>query len=117
MGQSEWTLVAGRSGPRSHTHAILPSVDPKIRLTGGRGTGRRCRGTVPAAVTVLSHTREGRGHTYRIDPTRILRHPAEANLGMTVASLLPRRGSGFRGRRLGWRDCVSSGWTSPIAGA
>ncbi|MEU2556112.1 helix-turn-helix transcriptional regulator [Streptomyces sp. NPDC004009] len=36
----------------------------------------------------LSHTREGRGNTYRIDPTRILRHPAEANLGVTVASLL-----------------------------
>ncbi|MFG2262030.1 helix-turn-helix transcriptional regulator [Streptomyces sp. NPDC048720] len=36
----------------------------------------------------LSHTREGRGNTYRIDPTRILRHPAEASLGVTVASLL-----------------------------
>ncbi|MFG2603229.1 helix-turn-helix transcriptional regulator [Streptomyces sp. NPDC048514] len=36
----------------------------------------------------LSHTREGRGNTYRIDPTKILRHPTEAVLGLTVASLL-----------------------------
>jgi DNA-binding IclR family transcriptional regulator len=36
----------------------------------------------------LSHTREGRGNTYRIDPTKVLRHPTEAGLGLTVASLL-----------------------------
>ncbi|MEU7410029.1 MULTISPECIES: helix-turn-helix transcriptional regulator [Streptomyces] len=36
----------------------------------------------------LSHTREGRGNTYRIDPSKVLRHPAEAGLGLTVASLL-----------------------------
>ncbi|MFI1165444.1 helix-turn-helix transcriptional regulator [Streptomyces sp. NPDC020801] len=34
----------------------------------------------------LSHTRAGRSNTYRIDPSRVLRHPAEA--GLTVASLL-----------------------------
>ncbi|RPF37799.1 winged helix-turn-helix domain-containing protein [Streptomyces sp. TLI_185] len=34
----------------------------------------------------LSHTREGRTNTYRIDPSKVLRHPAEA--GLTVASLL-----------------------------
>ncbi|MYS95665.1 MULTISPECIES: helix-turn-helix transcriptional regulator [Streptomyces] len=34
----------------------------------------------------LSHTREGRTNTYRIDPAKVLRHPAEA--GLTVASLL-----------------------------
>ncbi|MFE1749404.1 helix-turn-helix transcriptional regulator [Streptomyces anandii] len=34
----------------------------------------------------LSHTREGRGNIYRIDPGKVLRHPAEA--GLTVASLL-----------------------------
>ncbi|MFJ9908404.1 helix-turn-helix transcriptional regulator [Streptomyces sp. NPDC101152] len=34
----------------------------------------------------LSHTREGRSNTYRIDPTQVMRHPAEA--GLTVASLL-----------------------------
>lgn len=34
----------------------------------------------------LSHRREGRGNTYRIEPTKVLRHPAEA--GLTVAALL-----------------------------
>jgi DNA-binding IclR family transcriptional regulator len=34
----------------------------------------------------LTHTREGRGNTYRIEPGKVLRHPAEA--GLTVASLL-----------------------------
>ncbi|GKQ34926.1 helix-turn-helix domain-containing protein [Streptomyces sp. A012304] len=34
----------------------------------------------------LSHTREGRGNSYRIEPSKVLRHPAEA--GLTVASLL-----------------------------
>ncbi|MFG2576439.1 helix-turn-helix transcriptional regulator [Streptomyces sp. NPDC048481] len=34
----------------------------------------------------LSHTREGRGNTYRIEPDRVLRHPAEA--GLSVAALL-----------------------------
>jgi DNA-binding IclR family transcriptional regulator len=28
----------------------------------------------------LSHTREGRSNTYRIDPGKVLRHPAEASL-------------------------------------
>ncbi|OQR66080.1 ArsR family transcriptional regulator [Streptomyces maremycinicus] len=34
----------------------------------------------------LSHTREGRGNTYRVEPGKVLRHPAEA--GLSVASLL-----------------------------
>lgn len=34
----------------------------------------------------LSHRRDGRGNTYRIEQGKILRHPAEA--GLTVASLL-----------------------------
>ncbi|GAA3207430.1 MarR family transcriptional regulator [Streptomyces sp. XM83C] len=36
----------------------------------------------------LSHRREGRSNTYRIEPNKVLRHPAEAGLGVTVASLL-----------------------------
>lgn len=36
----------------------------------------------------LSHTREGRGNIYRIEPGKVLRHPAEAEAGLTVASLL-----------------------------
>lgn len=34
----------------------------------------------------LTRTREGRGNVYRIDPGKVLRHPAEA--GLTVAALL-----------------------------
>ena len=34
----------------------------------------------------LSHTREGRANVYRIEATKVLRHPAES--GLTVASLL-----------------------------
>ncbi len=34
----------------------------------------------------LSHTKEGRTNTYRIDPAKVLRPPAEA--GLTVAALL-----------------------------
>ncbi|MFG3280591.1 MarR family transcriptional regulator [Streptomyces sp. NPDC048111] len=36
----------------------------------------------------LSHAREGRGNTYRIEPAKVLRHPAEAEAGLTVAALL-----------------------------
>ncbi|MFK8850124.1 helix-turn-helix transcriptional regulator [Streptomyces sp. Ac-502] len=36
----------------------------------------------------LSHTREGRTNTYQLEPGKVLRHPAEADLGLTVASLL-----------------------------
>ncbi|MEU6577895.1 helix-turn-helix domain-containing protein [Streptomyces sp. NPDC046805] len=34
----------------------------------------------------LSHTRNGRSNQYSIDPSKVLRHPAES--GLTVASLL-----------------------------
>lgn len=46
----------------------------------------------------LSHSREGRGNTYRIEPGKVLRHPAEA--GLTVASLLSvlARDEAHRGR-------------------
>ncbi|MEU4205166.1 helix-turn-helix domain-containing protein [Streptomyces sp. NPDC045470] len=36
----------------------------------------------------LSRTREGRSNIYRIEPGKTLRHPAEADLGLTVAALL-----------------------------
>ncbi|WP_030025098.1 helix-turn-helix transcriptional regulator [Streptomyces monomycini] len=36
----------------------------------------------------LSRTREGRSNAYRIEPGKTLRHPAEADLGLTVAALL-----------------------------
>ncbi|MEU6394082.1 ArsR family transcriptional regulator [Streptomyces sp. NPDC046939] len=40
------------------------------------------------ASSFLSHTREGRGNVYRITPGKTLRHPVEAEAGLTVASLL-----------------------------
>ncbi|GAV42352.1 helix-turn-helix transcriptional regulator [Streptomyces acidiscabies] len=60
-----------------------------------RDIAARCRLTERAVQKIiadleqdgyLSHTRVGRGNDYEIDPTKILRHPAEA--GLTVASLL-----------------------------
>jgi DNA-binding MarR family transcriptional regulator len=60
-----------------------------------RDIAARCRLTERAVQKIisdlerdgyLSHTREGRSNTYRIDPSKVLRHPAEA--GLTVASLL-----------------------------
>ncbi|MFJ4723934.1 helix-turn-helix transcriptional regulator [Streptomyces luteogriseus] len=60
-----------------------------------RDIAARCRLTERAVQKIiadleqdgyLSHTREGRTNTYRIDPGKVLRHPAEA--GLTVASLM-----------------------------
>lgn len=48
----------------------------------------------------LSHRREGRTNTYRIEPDKVLRHPAEA--GLTVAALLALlvRDEAHRGREV-----------------
>ncbi|MFJ3235927.1 helix-turn-helix transcriptional regulator [Streptomyces sp. NPDC086787] len=60
-----------------------------------RDIAARCRLTERAVQKIISdleadgyltHTREGRTNTYRIQPGTILRHPAEA--GLTVAELL-----------------------------
>lgn len=60
-----------------------------------RDIAARCRLTERAVQKIisdleqdgyLSHTRNGRVNQYRIDPSKVLRHPAEA--GLTVASLL-----------------------------
>ncbi|MET8948551.1 winged helix-turn-helix domain-containing protein [Streptomyces sp. NPDC004542] len=88
--------------PEPHTgwtfltnHArVLAAIadDPSTRI---RDIAAHCRLTERAVQKIiadlerdgyLSHTREGRTNSYRIDPSRILRHPAEA--GLTVASLL-----------------------------
>ncbi|MFF5030407.1 helix-turn-helix transcriptional regulator [Streptomyces collinus] len=62
-----------------------------------RDIAARCRITERAVQKIiadleqagyLSHTRQGRGNTYRIDPAKILRHPTEADQGLTVATLL-----------------------------
>ncbi|MFF4401099.1 helix-turn-helix transcriptional regulator [Streptomyces sp. NPDC001480] len=88
--------------PEPHTgwtfltnHArVLAAIadDPSTRI---RDIAAHCRLTERAVQKIiadlerdgyLSHTREGRSNNYRIDPSKILRHPAEA--GLTVASLL-----------------------------
>ncbi|MGC4948775.1 MarR family transcriptional regulator [Streptomyces sp. DT224] len=88
--------------PESHTgwtfitnHArVLATIaeDSTVRI---RDIAARCRLTERAVQRIiadlegdgyLSHTREGRANTYRIEPDRVLRHPAEA--GLSVASLL-----------------------------
>ncbi|MEU1124653.1 helix-turn-helix domain-containing protein [Streptomyces sp. NPDC005899] len=88
--------------PESHTgwtfvtnHArVLAAIadDPHVRI---RDIAAHCRLTERAVQRIisdleragyLSHTREGRANTYRIQPDKVLRHPAEA--GLSVASLL-----------------------------
>jgi hypothetical protein len=70
---------------------------PDAGLVPGRKTppAAHCRLTERAVQRIisdleqdgyLSHTRDGRTNTYRIQPDKVLRHPAEA--GQTVAALL-----------------------------
>lgn len=84
-----WTFLTNHARVLA---AIADNQNARIR-----DIAARCRLTERAVQKIiadleqdgyLSHTREGRGNTYRIDPTKILRHPAEAGLGLTVASLL-----------------------------
>ncbi|MEU3553467.1 helix-turn-helix transcriptional regulator [Streptomyces fragilis] len=88
--------------PESHTgwtfitnHARVLAViadNPNVRI---RDIAAHCRLTERAVQRIisdlehdgyLSHTRDGRTNTYRIEPDKVLRHPAEA--GLPVASLL-----------------------------
>ncbi|MGW0916277.1 MarR family transcriptional regulator [Streptomyces sp. NPDC002784] len=88
--------------PEPHTgwtfltnHARVLAAIADDRNARIRDIAVRCRLTERAVQKIiadleqagyLSHTREGRSNTYRIDPSMVLRHPAEA--GVTVASLL-----------------------------
>ncbi|WP_329013470.1 helix-turn-helix transcriptional regulator [Streptomyces sp. NBC_00690] len=82
-----WTFIT------SHARVLAAIADnPNIRI---RDIAAHCRLTERAVSRIisdleqngyLSHTREGRQNTYRIDPAKVLRHPAEA--GLPVASLL-----------------------------
>ncbi|WP_328868962.1 MarR family transcriptional regulator [Streptomyces sp. NBC_00287] len=88
--------------PESHTgwtfltnHARVLAVIADNHNARIRDIAVRCRLTERAVQKIiadleeagyLSHTREGRSNAYRIDPSKVLRHPAEA--GLTVASLL-----------------------------
>lgn len=95
--------MAGVDGvPEPHTgwtfvtnHARVLAAIADNRSARVRDIAAHCRLTERAVQKIiadleqdgyLSHTRRGRGNTYEIDPSRILRHPAEA--GLTVASLL-----------------------------
>ncbi|MGW0710677.1 helix-turn-helix transcriptional regulator [Streptomyces sp. NPDC002643] len=84
---SGWTFFT------SHARVLAAIADnPRTRI---RDIAERCRLTERAVQKVisdlerdgyLSRTRRGRENDYRIDQSKILRHPAEA--GLTVASLL-----------------------------
>lgn len=88
--------------PEPHTgwtfltnHARVLAVIADNQTARIRDIAAHCRLTERAVQKIiadleqdgyLSHTREGRGNTYRIEPDKVLRHPAEA--GLTVAALL-----------------------------
>ncbi|GHE96696.1 helix-turn-helix transcriptional regulator [Streptomyces fumanus] len=84
---SGWTFIT------SHARVLAAIANnPNTRI---REIAAHCRLTERAVARIisdleqdgyLSHTREGRTNTYRIQPDKVLRHPAEA--GLTVASLL-----------------------------
>ncbi|MDX3246454.1 helix-turn-helix domain-containing protein [Streptomyces sp. ME18-1-4] len=88
--------------PESHNgwtfltnHARVLAVIAENHSARIRDIAAHCRLTERAVQKIiadleqdgyLSHTREGRGNTYRIEPGKVLRHPAEA--GLSVAALL-----------------------------
>jgi DNA-binding IclR family transcriptional regulator len=82
-----WTFVT------NHARVLAAIADnPSVRI---RDIAAHCRLTERAVQRIisdleqdgyLSHTRDGRTNTYRIEPDKVLRHPAEA--GLSVASLL-----------------------------
>lgn len=88
--------------PESHTgwtfvtnHARVLAAIADNHTARIRDIAAHCRLTERAVQKIisdleqdgyLSHSKEGRTNTYRIDPGKVLRHPAEA--GLTVASLL-----------------------------
>ncbi|MFD7710798.1 helix-turn-helix transcriptional regulator [Streptomyces sp. NPDC059785] len=82
-----WTFLTNHA-------RVLAAIadDPHVRI---RDLAAHCRLTERAVHNIisdleqegyLSHTREGRSNTYRIAPSKVLRHPAESNL--PVARLL-----------------------------
>ncbi|MEW1751577.1 MarR family transcriptional regulator [Streptomyces angustmyceticus] len=84
---SGWTFITNHA-------RVLAAIadDSNARI---RDIAAHCRLTERAVQRIivdleeggyLSHRREGRANTYRIESGKVLRHPAEA--GLTVASLL-----------------------------
>ncbi|GGS58240.1 transcriptional regulator [Streptomyces cinerochromogenes] len=84
---SGWTFIT------SHARVLAAIADnPNVRI---RDIAAHCRLTERAVQRIisdlerdgyLSHTRDGRTNRYRIEPDKVLRHPAEA--GLSVAALL-----------------------------
>lgn len=86
---SGWTFLTN--------HARVLAViadDPSTRV---RDIAAHCRLTERAVHKIisdleedgyLSHTRQGRSNVYRVESGIPLRHPAEAEAGLTVAALL-----------------------------
>ncbi|MEV8550702.1 helix-turn-helix domain-containing protein [Streptomyces glaucescens] len=84
---NRWTFIT------SHARVLAAIADnPNVRI---RDIAAHCRLTERAVARIisdleqggyLSHTRDGRTNTYRVEPDKVLRHPAEA--GLPVASLL-----------------------------
>ncbi|OPG08605.1 ArsR family transcriptional regulator [Streptomyces sp. GKU 895] len=84
---SGWTFLT--------SHARVLAAIAEDHTTRIRDIAARCRLTERAVQKIISdlendgyltHKREGRSNTYRIQPGTILRHPAES--GLTVAELL-----------------------------
>ncbi|MFI9829317.1 MarR family transcriptional regulator [Streptomyces sp. NPDC051913] len=84
---SGWTFLT--------SHARVLAAIAEDHTTRIRDIAARCRLTERAVQKIISdleadgyltHRREGRSNTYRIEPGTILRHPAES--GLTVAELL-----------------------------
>ncbi|WP_052867429.1 helix-turn-helix transcriptional regulator [Streptomyces niger] len=82
-----WTFVT------NHARVLAAIADNRhVRI---RDLAAHCRLTERAVHGIigdleregyLSRTREGRSNVYKVDPGRVLRHPAES--GLTVAGLL-----------------------------
>ncbi|MEV6549647.1 helix-turn-helix domain-containing protein [Streptomyces sp. NPDC051597] len=84
-----WTFIT--------SHARVLAVIAENQNARIRDIAAHCRLTERAVQKIivdleqagfLSHTRQGRSNTYRIEPGKVLRHPAEAEAGLTVAALL-----------------------------
>ncbi|MEW2306017.1 helix-turn-helix domain-containing protein [Streptomyces sp. NPDC006655] len=82
-----WTFLT------SHARVLAGIADNRDARI--RDIAARCRLTERAVQKIiadleqdgyLSHIRNGRSNQYSIDPSKVLRHPAEA--GLTVAALL-----------------------------
>ncbi|GAA0588630.1 helix-turn-helix domain-containing protein [Streptomyces crystallinus] len=84
-----WTFIT--------SHARVLAAIAENQTARIRDIAAHCRLTERAVQKIiadleeagfLSHTRVGRSNIYRIEPGKVLRHPAEAEAGLTVASLL-----------------------------